>query len=161
MEICRDYEELFRILNAFKIKYLVVGAYAVIFYSEPRFTKDLDIWISPDLNDSHQVHKALEQFGVPLKGVVPTDFQDNNMILQIGVAPIRVGIMMNVPGVSIEAAWNNRKRTRYGKIPINLLGLQDLIQTKRTAGRLQDQLDIQKLMEHARESSRHRSKKHR
>lgn len=158
MEISQDYEELFRILNAFKIKYLVVGAYAVIFYSEPRFTKDLDIWISPDLNDSRQVHKALQQFGAPLRRITPIDFQDRNMILQIGVAPIRVDIMMDIRGVSSETAWKNRTKSRYGKVPINVMGLDELIQSKKAAGRLQDQLDLQKLMEHARDRSKNRSK---
>jgi len=40
-----DYKELFSTLNTYKIKYLVVGAHAVMFYAEPRFTKDLDVWV--------------------------------------------------------------------------------------------------------------------
>lgn len=87
MEISPDYEELFRLLNDYKVRYLVVGAYAVMFYSAPRFTKDLDLWISPDGNDPNQVHKALREFGAPLKGIRPEDFRDKTMILQIGVAP--------------------------------------------------------------------------
>ncbi|MBI3615114.1 MAG: hypothetical protein HY211_01220 [Candidatus Omnitrophica bacterium] len=38
--ISSDYEDLFNTLNAHRIKYLVAGAHAVMFYSEPRFTKD-------------------------------------------------------------------------------------------------------------------------
>ena len=98
--VSRDYEELFKALNAYKIKYLVVGAHAVIFYTEPRFTKDLDIWIPADLNRPEQVYKALREFGAPLRQISVQDFADKKMILQIGVAPIRVDILMNIEGIS-------------------------------------------------------------
>ena len=40
MDVSPDYEDLFKSLNAHKVKYLVVGAQAVIFHTEPRWTKD-------------------------------------------------------------------------------------------------------------------------
>ena len=153
MEISPDYEELFRILNESKIKYLVVGAYAVMFYSEPRFTKDLDIWVIPELNNPDRVYGALRQFGAPLRRVRPRDFQDKSMILQIGVAPVRVDVMMDVPAVSFETAWKNRKKARYGKTPIYILGIRELIRAKRKAGRLQDKLDLERLSEQVKKIS--------
>ena len=59
MELCKDYEELFKIFNSYKIKYLVVGAYAVVYYTEPRYTKDIDVWVISELNDSTKVYDAL------------------------------------------------------------------------------------------------------
>ncbi len=50
-----DFKELLRIFNDHRVKYLVVGGYAVMKYTEPRFTKDLDIWISPDLENAKAV----------------------------------------------------------------------------------------------------------
>ncbi len=38
-----DFKDLFQCLNDAGAKYLVVGAYAVIFHTEPRYTKDLDV----------------------------------------------------------------------------------------------------------------------
>ena len=140
-----DYEELFKILNAHKIKYLVVGAHAVIYYTQPRFTKDLDIWVPPELNKPEAVYKALKQFGVPLRQVSVKDFTDTDMILQIGVSPIRVDILMSVEGISGLEAWKNKMKTRYGKTRIWILGRGDLIKTKVRAGRLQDRLDLKKL----------------
>ena len=29
------------------VEYLVAGGYAVIFHTQPRYTKDLDLWIKP------------------------------------------------------------------------------------------------------------------
>ena len=145
MSVNCDYEELFKILNGYRIKYLVVGAYAVMYYSEPRFTKDLDIWIIPDMNNDSNVFKALKKFGAPLRGLHPKDFADKQLIFQIGVAPVRIDIMMDVPGVSFQTAWKNRKKTKYGKTPINIIGVKDLIKAKKKARRPQDKLDIEKL----------------
>ena len=140
-----DYEDLFSTLNAFKIKYLVVGAHAVIFYTQPRFTKDMDVWIPAALNDPQRVYDALKAYGAPLAGVAPKDFQDPGMMLQIGVAPVRVDILVGLSSVSVQAAWKHRMRSRYGKAVINMIGKAELIQAKKAAGRPQDRLDLDKL----------------
>lgn len=148
MYLSSDYEDLFKILNGYRIKYLIVGAYAVIYYTEPRYTKDLDVWIFPDLNDNQKIYDALKKFGAPLQGVTPEDFKNKKMIYQIGVAPVRIDIKMDVEGLNFKKAWQNRKRILFGKTPIYILGLKDLIQAKKKMGRPQDLLDIQKLLEH-------------
>ena len=149
-----DYEDLFSALNAYKIKYLVVGAHAVMFYTEPRFTKDLDVWIPAALNDPHRVYDALKAFGAPLKRLSPEDFQDPTVFLQIGVAPVRVDILSNLSGVSAETAWKHRRRSRYGKAAIHVLGFEELIKAKQAAGRPQDKLDLAKLLRRKRSGSR-------
>jgi len=143
--ISSDYEDLFKTLNAYKVKYLVVGAHAVIFYTVPRYTKDLDVWIPAALNDPTRVYEALKAFGAPLTGMGPEDFRDPKMFFQIGVAPVRVDILVDLSGVSAEEAWKHRRRSRYGKAPINVLGLAELIQAKKASGRPQDRLDLMKL----------------
>jgi hypothetical protein len=145
-----DYEDLFSTLNAHKIKYLVVGAHAVVFYTEPRYTKDLDVWIPAALNDPQRVYDALKAFGAPLRRMTPKDFQDPMVMLQIGVAPVRIDILTDVLGVSAKAAWKHRKPSRYGSTSINVLGLEELIAAKKAANRPQDQLDLQKLLKQRR-----------
>jgi hypothetical protein len=43
-----DFKELLSTFNVHKVKYMIVGGYAVGFHSQPRATKDLDILIRPD-----------------------------------------------------------------------------------------------------------------
>ncbi len=148
MYLSSDYEDLFKTLNGYRIKYLIVGAYAVIYYTEPRYTKDLDVWIFPDLNDNQKVYGALKKFGAPLQGMTPDDFKNKKMIYQIGVAPVRIDIKMDVEGLDFKKAWKNRKKILFGKTPVCILGLKDLIQAKEKMGRPQDLLDLQKLSEH-------------
>ncbi len=98
------------------------------------------------LNSSQHVYDALKVFGAPLKGIAPKDFEDPQMILQIGVTPVRIDILMTLPGVSPEEAWAHRTPSHYGKEPINILGKAELIAAKKVAGRPQDKLDITKLL---------------
>ena len=142
MQVHSDYEDLFKILNAYRIKYLVIGAYAVMYYAQPRYTKDIDIWIIPEINDIVKIYESLKKFGAPLHGVKPKNFHEKQMILQIGIAPVRIDILLEVPGISFESAWRNKKRIQYGKTPIYILGKNDLIATKKKAGRPQDKIDI-------------------
>jgi hypothetical protein len=39
------YRELLQLLNEFEVEYLIVGGFAVMKYGEPRYTKDLDVWV--------------------------------------------------------------------------------------------------------------------
>jgi hypothetical protein len=43
-----DFKDLLSLFNALSVKYLVVGGYAVSFHSQPRATKDLEVFIKPD-----------------------------------------------------------------------------------------------------------------
>ena len=45
MIISKDFKEFIKLLSKNKVKYLIVGGYAVAFHGHPRYTKDLDIWI--------------------------------------------------------------------------------------------------------------------
>ncbi|HUG10624.1 MAG TPA: hypothetical protein VMM36_06400, partial [Opitutaceae bacterium] len=41
----RDFAEFLKLLNAYEVKYLVVGGYAVAIHGYPRYTGDLDIFV--------------------------------------------------------------------------------------------------------------------
>src|SRR3990167_4611618 len=122
-----DYEDLFKTLNKHQIKYLIVGAYAVIYYTEPRYTKDIDVWIFADLNDSQKVYDALKEFGAPLIDIHPEDFKNKKLIYQIGTAPVRIDILTDLSGVHFETAWKNRKEILYGETPVYMTSVEDLI----------------------------------
>ncbi|MBM4080338.1 MAG: hypothetical protein FJ272_16830 [Planctomycetes bacterium] len=145
MPVNPDYEELFAKLNAHRCKYLVVGAYAVMHYTEPRFTKDLDVWVEPSPRNANRVWSALLEYGAPLVGMSPSDLCKTEMVLQVGEVPNRVDIMMAVSGLRFSVAWRSRVRSRYGRTRISILGKRDLIRSKRRTGRPQDRLDIQNL----------------
>lgn len=43
-----DFRELLQLFNACDVHYLIVGGYAFMEYAEPRYTKDLDLWVQAD-----------------------------------------------------------------------------------------------------------------
>jgi len=140
-----DFREMFSAFNAENVEYLVVDAHAVIYYTEPRYTKDLDIWVNPTAENAKRVYEALKRFGAPLDDVTHSSLTDPESVFQIGVAPNRIDIMMGIAGVDFSSAWTGRVDTTYDDIPIHILGKVQLIQTKRATGRPQDLLDIQRL----------------
>lgn len=146
MEPNPDFKDLFKILNEEQVKYLVVGAYAVIFYTEPRFTKDLDIWVQPTTSNARKVWKALTRFGAPLEDVTPDDFTNRELIYQIGIDPNRIDIIMEVSGQTFKKAWENKSIATYGDQTIFILSKDDLILAKKASNRPQDRIDLENLM---------------
>ena len=77
VKVERDYEELLRLFNKNKVKYCIVGAYAVAFYAMPRYTKDLDIWIEPNSENARRILKSLNEFGFKSLKLKEKDFSRN------------------------------------------------------------------------------------
>ena len=142
-----DFRELLNLFEKHKIRYLVVGAYAVMKYSEPRFTKDLDLWIATDSENANSVYVALKEFGAPLANLTTDDFTHQDYFYQMGIPPLRVDIMMSILGIEFEGAWKNHVVVEIDGIKIPFISRSDLILAKDASGRPQDKIDIEKLKE--------------
>lgn len=141
----RDFKELLKIFNEQEVKYLIVGGYAVMKYSEPRFTKDLDIWIEASPENAKKVFQALKTFGSPLEGLTEADFAEDGFY-QMGRPPVRVDILMSISGVEFHKAWENKIETDFDGVSAYFIGLSDLIENKRASGRFQDLADVEKMI---------------
>jgi len=140
-----DFKDLLNILEKHKVRYLVVGGYAVMKYTEPRFTKDLDLWISTDEENAKAVFSALKEFGAPLKGLTPHNFTERGYFYQMGNPPFRLDIMMSIPGVEFETSWEHREEVQLEGLTIPFISRADLIRAKDASGRAQDLLDAENL----------------
>ena len=141
MFVNSDFTDLLRLFNDNNVRYLVIGGFAVIQYAEPRFTKDLDLWISTDANNAATVYKALKFFGAPLAGLTEDDFSEEGYFYQMGVPPVRVDILMGIPGGDFEKAWNHRNEVDFDGLVIHFISRHDLIESKKALGRPQDLID--------------------
>jgi hypothetical protein len=146
MDLNPDFKELLKEFNAEKVRYLIVGAYAYIHHLEPRYTKDLDIWIAADPENAKRTWNALRRYGAPLSGITIEDFASQRTIYQMGVEPNRIDIITTISGVDFEAAWKKRVKADYAGVAISVLNEADFIKNKQTAGRDQDLLDVKKLL---------------
>lgn len=145
MEVNPDFRDLLQVLNDANVKYLVIGAYAVALYSEPRFTKDLDVWVEARPENAKKVWAALAEFGAPLDGVSLDDFSNRDMVYQIGVEPNRIDVIMDLDGVEFAEAWKRRREFDIVGLIIPVIGKSDLIKNKKIVARPQDLLDVQRL----------------
>jgi len=137
-----DFKELLRIFEKH------VGGYAVMKYSEPRFTKDLDVLIATDQDNAESVYLALKEFGAPLENLTSDDFAHKGYFYQMGKPPLRVDIMMSIPGIEFDEAWSNREVVQLDDLKILFISRSDLIRAKKaSSGRPQDRIDVEKLRE--------------
>jgi hypothetical protein len=71
---------------------------AVSLHAQPRATKDLDILISPDTENSKAVYDALTKFGAPMEGLSAKDFTEPDNFFRMGTPPVMVDIMPKISG---------------------------------------------------------------
>src|ERR1035437_7245474 len=102
MKINSDFKDLLRDLNAAGVRDMIVGGYAVMASTEPRYTKELDVWIEPVDPNAQRLFVALAQFGAPTKDIRPSDFIEPDTFFQIGIEPVRIDIMTSVPGLDSD-----------------------------------------------------------
>ena len=115
-------------------------------YTEPRATKDIDLWIDTAPENAERVYQALARFGAPLAGYTPQDFTDPNTFFQIGVR-FRVDLITSMPaGLIFPDAWERRVVGHLHGKAVPFISIEDLITAKRATGRPQDLLDLQNLL---------------
>ena len=138
MAASQHFKELLLSFQEYEVEFLIVGGYAVMKYSEPHYTKDLDIWVAATPENSARVFQALARFGTPL---------------QLGVAPVRVDILTRISGVRFAEAWQNRAVDQAFGISVNFISLDDLIANKRASGRADDRRHLEALRKEQRNKS--------
>jgi hypothetical protein len=138
------YKELLQLLNEFEVEYLIVGGFAVMKYGEPRYTKDLDIWVNNSAQNSRRVVRALKKFGAPLDhdGITPETFTERQVVYQIGIAPVRVDILTEITGVKFADAWKKKVASTFFGVPVHFISFDDLVANKRALGRSSDLQDL-------------------
>ena len=104
MNIQPDFEKLLRLLECHKVKYMIVGGYAVAFHGFPRFTKDIDIYYSDSDEDITNLKKALLDFGFQHHQLPDELFKTKGNIITFGIEPIRIALLNEIDGVKFENA---------------------------------------------------------
>jgi hypothetical protein len=138
------YKELLQLLNEFQVEYLIVGGFAVMKYGEPRYTKDLDIWVHNSAENSARVVETLKKFGAPLERdhITPKTFTETQVVYQIGVAPVRIDILTEITGVKFPGAWEKRVASTFFGVPVHFISFDDLVTNKQALGRHGDLKDL-------------------
>src|SRR6266481_2144413 len=102
-----DFLDIIRALLDAEARFIIVGAYALNIYIDPRATGDLAIWVEPTVENARKVMRALKDFGVPLSDVTEADFARSGVTLQIGIAPRRIDLLTELSGIEFQEAWSD------------------------------------------------------
>jgi hypothetical protein len=146
-----DFKELLSLFNAHKVKYLVVGGYAVSFHAQPRATKGLDILIKTDAANAAAVFAALAEFGAPLNGLTPEGFIEMGKFYRLGVPPLMIDIFSEISGVDFAGAWEKRIEAEIDAgLKVPFIDADSLISAKLASGRLEDLADVEAIRQAAR-----------
>lgn len=139
-----DFKEFAELLNAQGVEYLVVGGYALAAHGYPRYTGDIDFWVSHEATNVQRLLQALRAFGFGALGLSAADF-DADTVIQLGQPPRRIDLLTAIDGVDFEGCWSRRETVTLDGLQMHLIGLEDFKANKRAAGRLKDLADLDAL----------------
>lgn len=146
MRVEKDFVELLELFNKNKVKYCIIGSFAVGYHGYPRFTKDIDILVEPAQKNAKKIIKAIGEFGITSPDLTEEDFSQENKIVQLGYDPVRIDILTSIQGFKFKDIWNNKVIGTYGKERVFFIGYNELIRSKKKAKRPQDLVDLEKLV---------------
>ncbi len=143
--LSKDFKEFIELLNKNRVRYLVVGGYAVALHGHPRYTKDLDVWVELSSKNAGNILIALEQFGLGSLELSHDDFMEADQIIQLGYPPNRIYILTSIKDLSFNDCYVQRVQVIIEDIRVNFIDFDSLKVNKRATGRLQDLADLENL----------------
>jgi len=142
-----DYRDMLQALVAEKVRFLLVGAYALAAHGYPRATMDIDIWVMPAPDNADAVLRALDRFGAPRHNLTKDDLEKEGTEFQIGVAPRRIDIITSASGLRFEETFSRAIPVEIDQITVHIPSVSDLIRNKRASARTKDLADAEALEE--------------
>jgi len=136
-----DFKEFIQCLNKHRVRYLLVGGWAVGIYGNPRATKDIDFLISTDDENIGKLQPALLEFGAPT--VPDTVFQEPGNVFRMGISPVQIDIINRASGVEFDECYARREMLTAEDVEISVISREDLVRNKKASGRLRDLADVE------------------
>jgi len=127
-----------------EVKYLVIGGIASVLHGVPRATFDLDLLIEATPTNTERLLQALAEAGVGTATLIsaPELLEQEITIFKDRV---RIDVQTTTPGLQFEEAWQRRVTMDYQGQKFHVVSREDLIASKRAAGRQVDLEDVRLL----------------
>jgi hypothetical protein len=137
-------QDVFKSFQQHDVKYVVIGGIASVLHGVPRATFDLDILIEATPENAERLLHAFLEAGL---GTASLTSVEDLLAHEITVFKdrVRIDVQTSTPGVSFEQAWNHRQTVSYRDQSFFVLSKEDLIRSKRAAGRDVDLEDVRLL----------------
>ncbi len=141
------HQELLSVLLKYKVDFIIVGGYSVIYHGYKRTTGDVDIWLKPDNENKAKLVAALREFDIDESGlelISKLDFT-NIHIFHLWEEPEKVDFMTRINMVKYEDADKHKIIAIVDDLKIPFLHLNDLVLSKINTDRQKDKADIEEL----------------
>ena len=136
--------DVFKSFQRHEVKYVVIGGVASVLHGVPRATFDLDILIEASAENAERLLAALTDAGFGTAAL--TDAQDVvTHEITVFNDRVRIDVQTWTPGLSFQDAWRRRKTVTYQGQDFFIVSREDLIASKRAAGREVDLDDVRLL----------------
>lgn len=145
LDLPNDFKEFLRLLRANGVEYLLIGGWAVGYHGYPRSTDDLDVWVAIAPANAERVVSVLREFGFDVPELSTELFLQNDQIVRMGIAPVRIEVSTSISGVEFDECYRERLETTLDDEPVSLISLRHLRINKKASGRLKDLSDLENL----------------
>jgi predicted nucleotidyltransferase len=139
-----DFRDFIESLNSNKVEYILIGGWAVGLHGNPRTTKDIDFLVESSTRNLKRLQKALYKFGAP--PVDENHFKTPGNVYRMGRHPMQIDVLSYAIGIDTTKSLKKAETIIVDKISIRVISLDDLIESKKATGRLQDMADVEKLI---------------
>ncbi len=143
--LSHDFREFVGLLNAKRVKYLIVGGYALAAHGHPRYTGDLDVWLGVETANLQALLDALGEFGLGSLDLRIEDFLVPGGMVQLGYPPGRIDLLTDIDGVEFDTCYARRVVVTVANVQLPIINVEDFKANKRAAGRLKDLADLESL----------------
>lgn len=133
--------DVFRSFQKHDVKYVVIGGIAAVMHGVPRATFDLDILIEATPENAQRLLDALVEanLGTALLTSVEALLAHEITVFKDRV---RIDVQTTTKGLRFEEAWQRRETMEYRGQTFYVICRDDLIASKRAAGRQVDLEDV-------------------
>jgi predicted nucleotidyltransferase len=142
-----DFRDFIQLLNRHRVKYVVVGGYAVAFHGYSRYTGDIDFFVENSRRNAEALRAVFEGFGFKNPPPEAALFMEEKRIVRIGFPPMRVEVSNYIDGVTFAECYEHRITSRVSGVRVPFIDLARLRKNKLAAGRPKDLDDLQQLPE--------------
>ena len=144
-QLPQDFKEFLQLLNDKKVKYLLIGGYAVGYHGYPRATVDMDVWIAIESKNAEKMVLVLREFGLDVPELSAELFLKEDQVIRMGVPPLRLEILTTITGVEFNECYKERVIDKIDDVNVNIISLRHLKINKKISGRHRDLNDLENL----------------
>jgi len=145
IKLAADFKDFLSLCLSHEVRFLVIGGYAVVHYSRPRYTGDLDLWVDASEENAPRLVATLRDLGLTGPDVTTTMITDRKQIIRMGFEPMRLELFTDIPGLEFDRCHTRRVEAKVGTLMIPFISLEDLKINKRMTGRPKDMQDLEEL----------------